>query len=45
MSDRQEPEVPAYEDAEIVDYGSASDIVQSSGGGSFNDGGGAFYSS
>jgi hypothetical protein len=38
-----EPE--AYPDAEIVDYGSAAEIVQSSGSGSFNDGGAAFYSS
>lgn len=39
-----EPE--AYRDAEIVDYGSAAQIVQNSGSGAINDGSGAvIYSS
>jgi hypothetical protein len=47
MDDQQQPQPEAqpYQDAEIVDYGSAADIVQNSGSGSFNDGGGAIYSS
>jgi hypothetical protein len=36
----------AYQDAEIVDYGSASEIVQNTGSGALDDGSGAaFYSS
>lgn len=47
MDDQQQPrpEAQVYQDAEIVDYGSAADIVESSGSGSFNDGGAALYSS
>lgn len=45
--DEQQPqrEAPVYQDAEIVDYGSATDIVESIGSGSFDDGGAALYSS
>lgn len=47
MIEQLEPQTDAnvYQDAEIVDYGSASDIVESSGSGAFNDGGAAIYSS
>jgi hypothetical protein len=47
MDEQQpQPDAQLYRDAEIVDYGSAADIVQNTGSGSLDDGSGAaIYSS
>lgn len=46
MNEQQQPEAPEYQDAEIVDYGSAGDIVENTGSGSFTDSSGVgIYSS
>jgi hypothetical protein len=43
---KPQPDLQVYQDAEIVDYGSAADIVRFSGSGALDDGSGSpFYSS